>query len=286
MTRRRLTALLCAAAVSGASAAVAAPAALADTAAGSVTKSAGTVSATLSWKGGEFAVTAPRLKVSRAGTVVADISVADACNDCLLIEDTAGNAPDPYSILHVADLDADGEPEIFFDAYSGGAHCCTTTRFYTYRSGTNTYRRAPSQYWGNGGYEVKDLDGDGTLELNGGDDAFAYAFSSYAASAFPPKIIRYTGDPATGVSKLTDVTRKFPARIRAQAAELLKVIRKAKPAPDHEIQGAIAAYVADQYLLGKGSVGKAELARARKRGLTAVGFQTNLLKFLKATGYR
>ncbi len=283
MSRRHLTAIFCTA-IAGAFAA--APAAQADTSAGSVTKSAGTVSATLSWKGGEFAVTSPRLQVSRGGTVVTDISVADACKDCLLIEDTAGNAADPYSILHVADLDADGEPEVFFDAYSGGAHCCTSTRFYTYRSAANTYRRAPSQYWGNGSYEVKDLDGDGTLELNGGDDAFAYAFSSYAASAFPPRIIRFQGDPATGKSTLTDATRRFPARIRAQAARLLKVIRKAKRAPDQEIQGAIAAYVADQYLLGKGSVGRAELARARKRGLTAVGFETNLLKFLKAAGYR
>jgi hypothetical protein len=283
MTRRHLTALVCSA-VAGAL--TLAPAAHAQTQAGSVTKSAGTVTATLSWKAGEYAVTSPRLQVSRGGTVVTDISVADACKDCLLIEDTAGNAEDPYSILHVADLDADGEPEVFFDAYSGGAHCCTSTRFYTYRTATNGYKRAPSQYWGNVSYAVRDLDGDGTLELDGSDDAFANAFSSYAASAFPPRIIRFQGDPATGKSTLTDVTRRFPARIRSHAARLLKVIRQAKPEPAHEIQGAIAAYVADQYLLGKGSVGKAEIARARKRGLTAPGFQTNLLKFLKLAGYR
>jgi hypothetical protein len=283
MTRRRLTALLCAA-VAGA--VVAAPAADAQTSAGSVTKTAGTVTATLSWKAGDYAVTAPRLQISRAGTVVADLSVADACKGCILIEDTAGNAADPYSILHVADLDADGEPEVFFDAYSGGAHCCTTTRFYTYRSTLNTYRRAPSYFWGNTSYEVTDLDKDGTLELSGFDDAFAYAFSSYAASGFPPKILRYTGNPASGSSDLTDVTRSFPAVIRKSAALYLAEIRKAKPEPAHEIQGALAAYVADQYLLGKGSVGKAEIARARKRGLTAMGFQTNLLKFLKRAGYR
>ncbi|MCW3014666.1 MAG: hypothetical protein JWO02_1758 [Solirubrobacterales bacterium] len=262
-----------------------APAAHAEVSAGSVTKTAGSVSATLSWKGGEFAVSEPRLKVSRAGTVVTDVSVADTCKSCLLVEDAAGNSADPYTILHVADLDADGEPEVLFDTYSGGAHCCITTRFFTYRPATATYGRSPSQYWGNGGYEVEDLDGDGRLELSGDDDSFAYAFSSYAASAFPPKIIRYARD-AAGRSTLTDVTRRFPTVIRADAAPLLKAIRKAKPDPTHEIQGAIAAYVADQYLLGKGSVGKAELARARKRGLTAPGFQTDLLKFLKQTGYR
>jgi hypothetical protein len=266
----------------------AAPAAHAEVPAGSVTKTAGTVRATLSWKSGEFAVSAPRLAVSRAGTVVTDVSVADMCKSCLFVEDTAGNAPDAYSIMHVADLDADGEPEVLFDTYSGGAHCCITTRFFTYRPSTSSYARASSQYWGNGGYEVKDLDGDGRLELSGNDDVFAYAFSSYAASAFPPKIIRYARVAGSEKSTLKDVTRRFPAVIRADAARRLKAIRRTKPAddPTHEIQGAIAAYVADQYLLGKGSVGRAELARARKRGLTAPGFQTDLLKFLKKTGYR
>ena len=281
MNRRRLTTLsatllmgLCAIA----------PTAEARVGAGSVTKTSGAVSATLSWQSGEIAVSSPRLKVSRAGVVVTDISIADACKSCVLVED----APDgTFTILHVDDLDADGEPEVLFDVFSGGAHCCVTTRFFTYRPQSNSYRRARSQYWGNAGYEVEDLDGDGRLELAGRDDAFAFAFSSYAASAFPPKIIRYARAAGTGASTLTDVTRRFPAVIRADAARLLREIRRAKANPEiFEIQGAIAAYVADQYLLGSGSVGKAELARARRRGLTSPGFQTRLLRFLRRTGYR
>lgn len=176
---------------------------------------------------------------------------------------------------------------MFFDVYSGGAHCCVTTRFFVYRPATNSCARSPSQYWGHVGYEVKGLDGDGRLELSGSDDAFAGAFSSFAASAFPPKVIRYARDAATGRSRLTDVTRRFPAVIRADAARLLRTIRTAKADPDlFETQGALAAYVADQYLLGRGSVGRAELARARKRRLTAPGFQTGLLRFLRRAGYR
>jgi len=284
MKRTHLITLLVAGALLGA-----VPAAAAQSAAGSVTKSAGSVSATLSWQAGEFAgVTKPRLSVARAGVVVTDESVASACRACVLIEDhTPAGDTTPFSILHVADLDADNEPEVFFDVYSGGAHCCTSTRFFTYRPESNTYKRAPSQYWGNAGYDVVDLDGDGRLELSGGDDNFAFAFSSYAASAFPPKIIRYARDPATGTSSLTNVTRRFPQVIRAEAARLLRKIRRAKPARGvFETQGALAAYVAGQYLLNRGSVGKAELARARRRGLTAPGFQTRLLRFLKRTGYR
>ena len=282
MNRRRLTTLaatllmgLCAIA----------PTAGARTPAGSVTKSSGTVSATLSWKSGQGnAISDPRLKVSRAGVVVTDLSVANVCNSCRLVED----APDAtFSVLHVDDLDADGEPEVLFDAHSGGAHCCVTTRFFNYRPASNSYMRARSQYWGNAGYEVEDLDGDGRLELSGSDDVFDSAFAAFAASAFPPKIIRYTRNASTGSSTLTDVTRRFPAVIRADAARLLKLIRKARPDPrTFQTQGRLAAYVADQYLLGKGSVGKAELPRARRRGLTTPGFQTDLLKFLGKHGYR
>jgi hypothetical protein len=147
--------------------------------------------------------------------------------------------------------------------------------------------RARRASWGNARYAVADLDGDGRLELSGADDSFAGAFSAYAGSAFPPKIIRYAHDPATGRSSLTNVTRRFPQIIRAEAARLLRKIRRAKPDPDSfQTQGLLAAYVAGQYLLNRGSVGKAELARARRRGLTAPGFQTRLLRFLKQTGYR
>jgi len=268
----------------------AAPAAGAESTAASVTKSAGSVSATVSWrKDGEFgAVRQPRLRVSRAGVIVTDMSLASACRMCSLIEDhTPPGAAAPYSILHVADLDADGEPEVLLDVFSGGAHCCLSTRFFTYRPQSNTYKRAPSQYWGNVHYDVVDLDGDGRLELSGGDDSFAGAFSSSAGSAFPPLVIRYAVDPATVRSSLTNVTRRFPQVIRAEATRLLRKIRSAKPDPQlFETQGALAAYVAGQYLLRRGAVGKAELARARRRKLTAPGFQTRLLRFLKQTGYR
>jgi hypothetical protein len=266
-----------------AGAGVGAPAARAEVPGGTVTKAAGSVSATLSWQSGEFAATSPRLQISRGGTVVSDLDVSDECKECLLVADSGG-----FSILHVADLDGDGEPEVLFDTNSGGAHCCTTTRIYGFTAATGTYRRTASQYWGNSGYDVKDLDRDGRAELSGGEDAFAYAFSSYSASVFPPKIVRYTVDRTTGRAKLTQVQKRFPAVVRRQAAALRKAIRRARPATDgtHEIQGAIAAYVADEYLLGHGAVGRAAAARARRRGLTAPGFERDLLTFLKRFGYR
>lgn len=281
--RRWAAVVLACAAGLAAGAGLGAPAARADVPAGSVTRSAGSVGATLSWQGGAYAVSSPRLQISRGGIVVSDLDVSDMCKDCLLVPDSGR-----FSILHVADLDHDGEPEVIFDTSSGGAHCCTETRIYGYQAAAGTYRRTASQPWGNAGYELEDLAGDGRLELSGGDDVFAYAFSSYAASVFPPKIVAYAVDRTTGKARLTEVQRRFPKVVRKQAARLLKEIRRARPAGDdtHEIQGAIAAYVADEYLLGHGSAGRAQAARARRRGLTAPGFERELLTFLRRAGYR
>lgn len=286
MRARLLFATAVAAGVFGASAA---PSGAQQEAAGSITKSAGAVSATLSWKAGTFGAASPRLAIRRGGVAAADLDVSDVCKPdaCVLMPDPTGPDEGTYSILHVADLDGDGEPEVMFDTFSGGAHCCITQRIYGYVPQTGSYRRRASVAWGNNAYAVKDLDHDGAFELSGSDDRFAYAFASYAGSWFPPQVLAYRVPAAGGSARLTDVTRRFPAVVRANAAEALKIIRKvSRPDPAFEVQGVVAGYVADQYLLGKASVGRAELARARSRGLVAKTFPADLLRFLKQTGYR
>ena len=60
--------------------------------------------------------------------------------------------------LQVVDLDADGEPEVLVDAYTGGAHCCALTEILRFDGAAY----APAETtWGNFGYALKDLDGDG-----------------------------------------------------------------------------------------------------------------------------
>lgn len=283
MSPRRL---LAAAAALAAGLGLVAPAARAEVPAGSVTRTSGAVTATLTWQAGEFAGTSPRLQIARGGTIAADYDVSDLCQDCELFADGAENYGG-FSLLTVADLDHDGEPEVLFETLSGGAHCCQTTRIYGWSAAAGGYRAPLSVAWGNAGYALKDLGHDGRKELVGGDDAFAYAFSSYAASVFPPKVVRYAvgKNDRPGVK---DVTRSYPAPIRAQAKTLLKAIRAAKPATNgtYEIQGPIAAYVADEYLLGRARVARAELARVRTRKLVAPGFGPSLLAFLRTHHYR
>jgi hypothetical protein len=91
---------------------------------------------------------------------------------------------------------------------------------------------------------------------------------------------------------LRNVTRQFPVVIRKNQRAALRGLRRARR-QHYETLGAVAAYVADLYLLGKAKEVKPYLARARKRGdlRTISGpaprsFERKLLAFLKKQGYR
>ena len=252
--------------------------------AGSVTASGGAVQATLSWQAADFGVKDPRLIIARAGAPAFDgspLADAEVCSvGCVY-------APSKdYTPLHVADLGGDVEPEVVVDSYTGGAHCCIVSDvlFFT---GT-AYARAEHN-WGSYGYALKDLNGDGRLELNGYDAAFEDAFTSHAASFAPPLVLAF--DP-TAAGSVRDVTRAFPAAIRKNVKEALHIVAAARRRRA-ETLGGVATYVADLYLLGRGREARPYLARARKRGdlRAAFGkaprsFDRRLLAFLHKQGYR
>lgn len=103
---------------------------------------------------------------------------------------------------------------------------------------------------------------------------------------FPPKVLRYVINSRTGHAHVRNVTRGYPKLIRSQAFHVRKAIRSAQRDAAYETQGLLAGYVADEYLLHRGSTGIREIARARKRGLVQRGFQGHLLKLLKRYDYR
>lgn len=263
--------------------AIAAPAA----GAASITKTAGAVTATLSWqKAGKdaYGVNHPRLVVARAGTTVFDREITDICPvGCILVTDNPEFID--YSVLKVSDLDGDGEPEVIVDPFSGGAHCCIDMRIYNYRADASTYARSATWHWLDADYKLVDLDGDKVPEISGFDARLQVA-TPYVFSVFPPQILSYRQDVETGKPGLMDVTRNFPDIVGAHAAKQLGHIRKAHHDSQYSHEGEVAAYVADEYLLGKGSVAKAELSRDRRKRLTRKGFATELLKSLKRLGYR
>lgn len=255
---------------------------------GTIVKRAGAVEATLAWDAApedQIGVANPRLKIVRAGAVALDAPITDVCpSGCILVGDDPRGRGE--SMLKVADLDRDGEPEVVVDTFSGGAHCCTDAHVHDFRAANGTYARLTVP-WGNGGYRLRDLGGDRLYEMIGSDDAFAYAFTSYAGSARPPKLLRYRHG-RDGLPGVVNVTRRFPRLIRSDAREVLKVIRRARRGDD--MRGFLAAYVADQYLLRRGRVGLREVDRAARHGLLAEStrrtYRSALLRFLRKHGYR
>ena len=242
--------------------------------AGAITHSAGAVSATLEWDAADFGIANPRLFVVRDG-VRYDLPIVDVCGDgCIVVPDEPDTKPGE-SAVKVADLDLDGEPEVLVDTFSGGAHCCVTARLLTW-DGTG-YQPKDIEYR-DVSYTLRDADADGRLELVGYDPRFSSVFTAYAASAFPPQVLQVEKGATV------DVTRKFPKLVRADAKLRLRDLRKARRGDD--VRGVLAAYVADQYLLGRGRVGTAEVDRQRRNGRVSKGFGAFLLKRLKAWHYR
>jgi hypothetical protein len=256
----------------------AAPQALAQT----ETASSGTVAATLSYDHAEdsFAYTNMALTISRDGTQV--LAADPTFGDCDSPYCAPGGFGNRDSVL-VQDLDADGEPEVIVDLYTGGAHCCYVSRFYRW-DGTGYV--SVNRNFGDPGYRITDLDGDGVQELIGADYRFGYAFTAFAFSLMPVRIY----DLRAGAWQL--VTTRFPDQIRADAKAAWKTFTRISR--NEEPRGAIAAWTADQLMLGHRASATRTLNRlARQRRLPGDGFPPKsqrkfvrtLLTFLGRRGY-
>jgi HYR domain len=159
--------------------------------------------------------------------------------------------------IAVRDLDVDGEQEVVLDLYSGGAHCCFWSEVYRY-TGTGYLPRR--HMWADAGYRVVDLGKDGFPELLSADYRFAYAFTSFADSAFPLQIWSYDR------GSFVDVTFHYRSQIRRDAAHWLSSARRRNYANG----GAYAAWAADQALLGNRAAAFRRLrALARSGRLTS-----------------
>jgi hypothetical protein len=216
-----------------------------------------------------------RLKISRAGTVVLNQAPIDNEYDRPLVDFTnsTNNGEESFA---VRDLDGDKEPEVVVDFYTGGAHCCTYSLIYRWVPNQNRYEPI-NHPWGNVGYTLKDLDRDGRPEFESADNRFAYAFASYAGSGMPIQIWKYEK------GQMTDVTRRYPKLVYADATRWWQVYNEAK-SRDGEVKGILAAYLATKYLLGQQQDGWQRVQQIYG-GSDRQDFFNNLRQFLKETGY-
>lgn len=162
----------------------------------------------------------------------------------------------------VRDLDGDSEPEVIADLFSGGAHCCTYSYIYRYDPEKPGYVRL-RWFWGEAGYRLRDLDQDGVPEVSSLDNRFLELFTARAFSALPIQIWRY--DRGT----MTDVTREFPPSIESDLRAQLRryrLIRRQRERESRDVRGALAAYLADSFLLGRGPEGWRYVCSKQRRG--------------------
>jgi hypothetical protein len=216
-----------------------------------------------------------RVTIEREGRVVLSRRLAPICRACVA-PGTGGKA------IRLARLDAGNDPYGLVDLYTGGAHCCWISIVLPTTGGA---ARPLVHDWGDPSYRLKDLDGDGVPEFLTADDHFAYAFTSFAGSGFPIQVRRLEG------GRLKDVTREFPALVRADARQWLAFYRRERKRPQAEVRGFLAAYVADEYLLGTPDAGWAVVDEAVRKGeldapgSTGAAYARQLSHMLDSLGY-
>jgi hypothetical protein len=247
------------------------------------TASGGPVTATFSFSSArEFAgADAMQLTITRNGQQlyaghpqVGDCDHFHACGP--------GAGPDRNSVS-VRDLDGDGEPEVLLDLYWGGAHCCFFANVYSF---DGTGYRAVSHDFADAGYRLADLDHDGRPEFVSADARFAYQFAAFAFSLFPVQIWSFRH------GAFADATSRFPGRIRSDEHRAWNAYRAQLRHRGDEPRGAIAAWAADRYRLGRRAATLRTLRRLAREGrlpgtlpTSQRRFVSELDRFLRRHGY-
>jgi hypothetical protein len=152
--------------------------------------------------------------------------------------------PDPTGIpnsdaLCLANFPGESLPVVLVGLETGGAHCCTVVRAITVS--TTGLGPVVADDVGNPGASLSP-DGAHALIVTA-DNAFAYAFASYAESGMPLKVLQF--DHGT----FDDVTAQHLDLVTKDATTWWDVF----DANNQKELGALAAWVADECLLGQGT---------------------------------
>ena len=157
---------------------------------------------------------------------------------------------DSYNHVSVTRLLADTEtPQVIITNFTGGAHCCTQTTILTRAPRSEAWAAITAATLDGDGYWFEDLNGDGGQELLSVDNAFLYAFDSYAGSFAPLKISRLSG------GSIEDISEEPTMRSRL-VQDLAGMEFAAKLNPElWKSNGFLAGWVASKIRLGQGEQG-------------------------------
>ena len=221
-----------------------------------------------------------RLSVVHLGKRVFDMPVKSS-----LFPAGAGTASGlKPSSVSFHDLNADGTPSFALVLWTGGAHCCYLDQIFDF-----SYRPAHKTE-----IDFRDTGARAAIAascraiLQSADDRFDYAFTDYADSASPIQIWQYrTGG-------LVDTTRSFPALISSDAAHWWsRYLATRTSTNDNDVRGILAAWAADESLLGEGAAAEAKLRQIAAGGDLDHGsgapkgatYVATLWRFLGSHGY-
>jgi len=227
----------------------------------------------------------PHLQIAQDGRVVYDQPIESAwCGKQCLPNVIAG----ARTVIHIVHLQPSGPPSVVLDLYSGGAHCCMIEQVYSFKTNSTTIERTEYNF-GDPGVRLVKLGAGGSFDMLTADDVFAYAFTDYAASGLPIEILSF----ASG--RFHDVTRSFPSLIAKDAVQWMSAFRDQASTNYQDSVGVVAAWAADEDMLGHSAAVASFLANQAKAGhlnsalspVTSSGekFVVALQKFLHQHGY-
>jgi hypothetical protein len=171
--------------------------------------------------------------------------------------DENGASENPIASVRIVELDSTNEtPEVVFNSFSGGAHCCAGIKV-ALKGTSGSWRQIDIGSFDGSGDFVEDVDGDGRSEFVTVDNAFLYTFDSYVGSFAPLKML------AVDRGELKDVTReeRFQSRHRSWLEEQTKAAREGSA---ETAAGFLVGRLAMRQLLGEGPAAMGEFEAAAK----------------------
>ena len=158
--------------------------------------------------------------------------------------------------LRAVALQQFGVPDVILGLYSGGAHCCFVDQVYRLDPSTNRFIKTEHDFL-DAGARIVDLHGDHNYEFLSADARISNAgFTDFADSPAPLQIFSFSRNA------FHDITRTYPSRLRTDAARWLRAFHRHYG----NGRGLIAAWAADEELLGHHGLVTTQLAGALKAG--------------------
>lgn len=204
--------------------------------------SSGDLAVTYTYHGSPPLSSRSRLEIFADGEMIYDQNIksrwcGSECSPNIMTRDT--------KVVHIVRLNRSGPPAVVLDLYSGGAHCCSIEEVYAL---TNSKRVHKAEFdFGNPGVRLVRLGASGDYDFLSANNDFAYAFTDYAASGMPIEIFSFSH----GV--FHNVTVSFPKLIRKDAVQWMSAFRSQASSHYRDSVGLVAAWAADEDMLGHSS---------------------------------